>query len=234
MKSPWRLAPLVVATFAVIMYHRPGPPPLLAHPRGTRDVSSPRRAVVVGATGATGRKLVDQLLASAQWSVTAVVRRPTFRVASEGAGYVEVVLSDGLENADADAVFAGHDVLFNCLGTTRGGGHEGRDASKAGAENFVHVEVGLTKVVSELAVKAGVKAVSVVTAEGANADFLRDHGWVKYVHPLLYMRTLGEKEQATTDAGFERVTIFRCVDLPLPLPLPGACPGHLFCPPALC
>lgn len=89
-------------------------------------------------------------------------------------------------------------ALFNCLGTTRG--------QAGSAEAFVNVEVGLTKTISEVATDAGIRHASVVSAEGANKDM-----WVPttLIHPLLYMRTLGEKEAAVLSFPFESVTIFR-------------------------
>ena len=67
----------------------------------------------------------------------------------------------------------------------------------------------MTRVVSQKAFAAGVQIASVVSAEGANHELLKGHDWIKYIHPLLYVRTLGEKEQATIASGFQRVTIFR-------------------------
>ena len=181
------------------------------HPRGPRQQGNQRRAVVLGATGATGRKVVLQLLESNDWHVTALVRKAG---ASDSGGprserLTEVVVGDMMELADV-SVFRGHDVLFNCIGTTRAGGHSpsGR-RDTGGAKAFIDVEVGLTSTASRLAAEAGVKIVAVVTSEGASAELFKGATWIEYIHPLLYMRTMGEKEQAVLDAGFERVSIFR-------------------------
>ena len=99
------------------------------HPRGPRKQGIQRRAVVLGATGATGRKIVTQLLESSDWHVTTLVRKPS--PASETSSgsqtdrLTEVVVGNTLELADV-SVFRGHDVLFNCIGTTRAGGHSPR------------------------------------------------------------------------------------------------------------
>jgi hypothetical protein len=214
MRTP-NTAAVAVAVSAVVLfllYRQRGRPALKSHPRGPRDRAEPLRAVVAGATGATGTRLVDQLL-SAGHRVTALVRRETLRednvdnVDRRHTLYREVVVPD-LRDADG-SVFEGQDVFFNCLGTTRAGGHAPKPGDVGGAEHFVRVEVALAKSLSEKAVAAGVKAASVVSAEGANHALLQGHDWIKYIHPLLYVRTLGEKEQVTIRAGFERVTIFR-------------------------
>jgi hypothetical protein len=84
------------------------------------------------------------------------------------------------------------------VGTTRG--------QAGGAEQFVHVEVGLTKLVSEVAKQANIPHVAVVSAQGANKDM-----WVPsiYIHPMLYIRTLGEKQQAVLDLQFPSTSIFQ-------------------------
>ena len=79
----------------------------------------------------------------------------------------------------------GRDALFNCLGTTR--------ATAGGAKGFKDVEVGCTEAAAKVAKEAGVPHVLVVSAMGANAN-----AWVdpwEMVHPLLYARTLGQKEK---------------------------------------
>jgi len=208
----WKTKLPVLIVIVAIFYARSGKAPLKTHPRGIREQNTIRNAIVVGASGATGRKLVDQLMASPFWTVTAIVRRKT-TVLRRGMGfpsYREIILSD-LFQATRE-MFQEHDVLFNCLGTTRAGGHSpsgNQINDTSGADNFVNVEVNMSKVISELAVQGGIQTVSVISAEGANPNFLSGHNWIKWIHPLLYMRTLGEKEQVTINAGFKKVSIFR-------------------------
>ena len=84
------------------------------------------------------------------------------------------------------------------LGTTRG--------QAGGAEQFVQVEVGLTKIANAIAKESKILHVSVVSAQGANKDM-----WVPstLIHPLLYIRTLGEKQQSVIDSKFPSTTIFQ-------------------------
>merc|ERR1711957_1156635 len=74
------------------------------------------------------------------------------------------------------------------------------------AKAFIDVEVGVTEKAVELGKAAGVRHVSVVSAQGANAA-----AWVPSdkIHPMLYVRTLGQKELAARSGGFQSVSIFR-------------------------
>ena len=88
--------------------------------------------------------------------------------------------------------------MFVCIGTTRG--------EAGSADAFVKVEVGITRAASEIAKAAGLSHVSLVSAQGANKDIYVP---TTLIHPLLYIRTLGEKQQAVLDQHFPSVTIFQ-------------------------
>ena len=144
------------------------------------------------------RTLLDR-----NWHVTVISRRPYEQVTDtpppSSETFTQIISS--LTQEDIPTLtesLHSHDVVFNCLGTTRG--------QAGSAEAFVNVEVGLTTVIAEVATAAGIRHASVVSAEGANKDM-----WVPttLIHPLLYMRTLGEKEAAMLSAPFQSVTIFR-------------------------
>ena len=157
-----------------------------------------RSAVVVGASGATGRQVLKQLLASGEWArVTTFGRRELAKEAEhEKRTHVTVPQFKDLENFAAH--FAGHDIVFNCLGTTR--------SQAGGAEGFVKVEVEYTKKIAEIASNQGVKSFSVVSAQGANPNVW----YVNWIHPLLYTHSLGMKEEVIKQQpGFLRVSIFR-------------------------
>lgn len=59
---------------------------------------------------------------------------------------------------------------------------------------------------NEIAKESKILHVSVVSAQGANKDM-----WVPstLIHPLLYIRTLGEKQQSVIDSKFPSTTIFQ-------------------------
>ena len=88
--------------------------------------------------------------------------------------------------------------FFNCIGTTR--------KIAVGAKQFVDVEFGISLTAAKLAHEAGIPHASVISAGGANAD-----QWApEWIHPLLYTKTIGQKEQTLTKHfSFKNVTIFR-------------------------
>lgn len=59
---------------------------------------------------------------------------------------------------------------------------------------------------NEIAKQAKIIHVSVVSAQGANKDM-----WVPstYIHPMLYIRTLGEKQQSVIETKFPSTSIFQ-------------------------
>ena len=139
-------------------------------------------------------------LLNRNWHVTAISRRP-FQHEEEPAPSSFTQIISSLSTEDVPTLtdsLRSHDALFNCLGTTRG--------QAGSAEAFVAVEVGLTETISEIASNAGIKHVGVVSAQGANKDM-----WVPttLIHPMLYVRTLGEKEEAVLSHKFSSITIFR-------------------------
>lgn len=73
--------------------------------------------LIFGATGGTGRQLVDQALAQGH-TVTAFVRRPEALTTQHA--NLTVVQGDITDAAAVDAAVAGHDVVLSALGT-RGG-----------------------------------------------------------------------------------------------------------------
>ena len=64
-----------------------------------------------------------------------------------------------------------------------------------------------TQKIATIASKAGIKQFSVVSAQGANPN----QYYVKWIHPLLYMYTLGMKEEVVKNVTppFQRISIFR-------------------------
>ena len=167
------------------------------HPRGSRD-NTKKKAIIIGATGATGKQLLKQLLDSDYWDgITVITRRPV----SDGRGHGklhEVIIDSFTDLSSIKDEWHGHDVFFNCIGTTRG--------KAGGAKQFVDIEFGISLSAAELASSAGIPNASVISASGANAN-----GWApEWIHPLLYAKTIGQKEETLTKHfPFKNVTIFR-------------------------
>ena len=170
---------------------------LTDHPRG--DISArKKKAIIIGATGATGAKLLRLLLDSDNWDkVTTISRRSVLN--GEKHNKLNEVIIDSFDRLDETFdSWKDHDSFFNCIGTTR--------KLAGGAKPFVDIEFGISLKCAELACKAGIPNASVISAGGANAN-----AWaVDWIHPLLYTRTIGMKEDTLTKHfSFKNVSIFR-------------------------
>ena len=167
------------------------------HPRGPRDTKK-KKAILIGATGATGKHLLGQLLDSDHWDgITTITRRPVLD--GQGHGKLHEVVIDSFKDLSSTKDdWHGHDFFFNCIGTTRG--------KAGGAKQFVDIEFGISLSAAELASSAGIPNASVISASGANSN-----GWApEWIHPLLYAKTIGQKEETLTKHfSFKNVTIFR-------------------------
>lgn len=167
----------------------------------------PLHAVVVGGTGAIGREVLGQLLASARWgSVTAVGRRAAEAPAEyrSQSGYdagklKQVVVDMDRMEEDAGVAFAGADSVFCCLGTTRG--------AAGTADAFRKVDLHYVEAAARAAAAGGVPHFSLVSAQGAKAGVWASD-W-KPFHGLLYMQTKGKAEEAVKGVGFRYTTILR-------------------------
>jgi nucleoside-diphosphate-sugar epimerase len=170
---------------------------LTNHPRG--DISKKKnRGIIIGATGATGSKLVKLLLKSDKWEkVTTISRKPVL----EGKSHEklnEVIINSFDQLDQTFNNWKGHDSFFNCIGTTR--------KIAGGAKQFVDIEYGISLKSAELANKADIPNASVISASGANPDGFS----VDWIHPLLYAKTIGLKEETlTSHYNFNNVSIFR-------------------------
>ena len=156
-----------------------------------------KKAIVIGGTGATGRQLIRQLLKSDKWEqITSIGRKPVLD-GEKHDKLQDIVLENLYDLSSTDELWKGHDVFFNCIGTTR---------KRAGsAKGFIKVEVGISMEAAKLASNAQISHASLVSASGANHN-----QWAKdWIHPLLYIRTIGQKEQTVIKNKFDRVSIFR-------------------------
>lgn len=144
------------------------------------------RAFVLGATGATGRDLVEQLLADARYErVEVAVRRPL------GVKHpkLRVHLVDFEQPAAWSAAVQG-DVLFLCMGTTL------KAAGSEAAQRRVDVDYPLAA--ARAAADNGVPMCVLVSAAMADAQ----SRW-------FYPRIKGELEEALRALPFRRLAIAR-------------------------
>ena len=145
-----------------------------------------KKAWVLGATGAVGTALVEQLLGNDEYSeVHVFVRRPL--PLQHTKLHVHVV---DMERAEDWQTGPAADVAFSCLGTTL------RAAGSKAAQHRVDVDYQLQ--FAEMARRSGVGTFVLLSAAGANAK-----------SSLFYMRLKGEAEEGVRALGFERTLFFR-------------------------
>ncbi|NEW94187.1 oxidoreductase [Rhodopseudomonas sp. BR0M22] len=150
------------------------------------DSSALKTALVFGATGLIGSKLLRGLLDSADYvRVIAVVRRPlTFTDPK-----LTVLIGD-LDRLQALAAQLKADEVFIALGTTR------KQTPDEAA--YYKIDHDYPVAAARIAQEAGAAAVLLVTAVGADA-----------ASQAFYLRTKGETERDIIALGFPRTAIFR-------------------------
>jgi len=143
-------------------------------------------AIVIGATGLVGGALVEQLAEVDHISrVVAVTRRPVEYIGSKIEN--QVVDFDNLD--DFVSVFKG-DLLFSCLGTTRG------QAGSIEAQRMVDLEYQYKA--AQLAASQGVRHYLLVSSSGARAN-----------SRSAYLQMKGELEKRVRPLPFGRISIFQ-------------------------
>ena len=177
---------------------------------GSGEAQEPWPAIVLGATGATGRKIVAQLAADAGVSgVTAVVRRQlTAAEVAEKFGLTEAQAAKVSQHVVDFERVAGHEASVVPAGGAAAGAHIqsarafcllGTTKAKAGsAEAFRRVDYDYVLESAKQLREAGVPHLTLMTSQGSNKD-----------SSFLYPRTKGEVEAAVADLGFPRFSVFR-------------------------
>ncbi len=156
------------------------------------------KAIVIGGTGATGKQLLNQLLQNQNCElVTSIGRKPVLDGAKNDK-LVDIVVESLADLSSTEKSWEGNDVFFNCIGTTR--------QRAGGAKEFIHIEAGISNEAAKMASNAKIHHASLVSAKGANHTT-----WAKdWIHPLLYMRTMGQKEQTIlSNYSFNYVSVFK-------------------------
>lgn len=146
-----------------------------------------KTTLLVGATGAIGRKLVPLLASSAAYGRLIILhRRPTpFARLSK----VEERITD-FSRLDEVSIEGGIDAVFCCIGTTQ---------KKAGStEAFQKVDRDIPVALAQWSARRGANAFVVVSSLGADAG-----------SSSVYMRTKGEMEAGVASAGVRATYILR-------------------------
>ncbi|MFB9080738.1 NAD(P)H-binding protein [Flavobacterium procerum] len=144
------------------------------------------KALVIGATGATGRFLVDELLENQDYTAVAIfVRKPTGR---KNPKLVEHVIDFAQIENSKDLVNG--DVVFSCLGTTL------KDAGSK--ENQIKIDFDMPLQFAEIAKANGVSSFVLLSAYGASAK-----------SNVFYSQLKGKLEDKIAALNFEQYIVFR-------------------------
>ena len=156
------------------------------------------KAIVIGGTGATGKHLLNQLISDKNCElVTSIGRRPVLD-GEKNDKLVDIVVESLFELVSTEKYWKDNDVFFNCIGTTR--------QRAGGSKEFINIEFGISNEAAKMAANAKIPHASLISAKGANHKI-----WAKdWIHPLLYMKTIGQKEQTIiSNFSFNSVSIFK-------------------------
>ena len=109
-----------------------------------------------------------------------------------------IVTDTLLDLSEIEQCWINHDVFFNCIGTTK--------KKAGGADQFHNIEYGISNEAARVASKSNIPHASLISASGANHNL-----WArKWIHPLFYSKTMGEKEQTIlSNYSFKYTSIFK-------------------------
>jgi len=144
------------------------------------------KAIIIGATGATGKDLLSAVLNDSEYDEVAIfVRRPI--------GITHAKLTEVLTDFDNLEEVSGKiegDVLFSCLGTT---------LKAAGSkENQRHIDYEIPLEFARTARRNGVRRMVLLSAYGASPD-----------SNVFYSKLKGDLEQKIKEIAFEQLIIFK-------------------------
>ena len=156
------------------------------------------KAIIIGGTGATGKQLLNQLIRDKNCElVTSIGRRPVLD-GEKNHKLADIVVESLFELRSTEKYWNNNDVFFNCIGTTR--------QRAGGSKEFINIESGISNEAAKMAANAKIPHASLISAKGANHKI-----WAtNWIHPLLYMKTIGQKEQTIiSNFSFNSVSIFK-------------------------
>ncbi|KQX15312.1 NAD(P)H-binding protein [Flavobacterium sp. Root420] len=144
------------------------------------------KAVVIGATGSTGKFLVDELLADAAYtSITVFVRRA---IGKQHPKLIEHIIDFSTIDSYKDLVVG--DVFFSCLGTT---------LKAAGSkENQTKIDFDIPETFARLAKENEVPSFVLLSAYGASTE-----------SKVFYSQIKGKLEDKIAALDFEQYIIFK-------------------------
>lgn len=144
------------------------------------------KALIIGATGATGKDLVDVLIRDPEYSdVVIFVRRSTSIVHPK----LKEVITD-FDNLQNISEHIHGDVLFSCLGTTL--------RTAGSKERQLHIDLEIPLHFAEIARRNGVSKMVLLSSYGASTT-----------SRVFYSRVKGKLEESTDNLAFDQYIIFR-------------------------
>eukprot|EP00062_Callorhinchus_milii_P003802 gi/632941472/ref/XP_007885883.1/ PREDICTED: oxidoreductase HTATIP2 isoform X1 [Callorhinchus milii] len=192
------LLSLLVLSAAYLLYQLENPDPqTLPCFRMSHDMDALRQSFkmlnkscfVLGASGETGKELLEEIIKSQLFSKIVIIGRRTLTFEDEMYKNVIQEVVDFEKLDEHASAFQGHDLGFCCLGTTR---------SKAGSEGFVRVDYDYVLKSAQLAKAGGCTHFTLQSSKGADKN-----------SSVLYTRIKGQIEAAVEELGFDRYSIFR-------------------------
>ena len=156
------------------------------------------KAIIIGGTGATGKQLLNQLIRNQNCDLVTSIGRRSVWDGEKNDKLVDIVVESLFKLTSTEQYWKDNDVFFNCIGTTR--------QRAGGAKEFINIESGISNEAAKMAANAKIPHASLISAKGANHKI-----WAKdWIHPLLYMKTIGQKEQTIlSNFSFNSVSIFK-------------------------
>lgn len=145
-----------------------------------------KTAIILGATGLTGGKLLEMLLEDPDYDKVKLFSRSSVGLSHPK---LEEYLGDMLQLQKFEKEFLG-DIVFCCIGTTK--------SKTPDKEFYKKIDFGIPKSAAELARNNNIKAFIVVSALGANAK-----------SSVFYNRIKGEMEQAVLEAELPKTYILQ-------------------------
>ena len=156
------------------------------------------KSIIIGATGATGRKVLKQLTTNENCSEITSIGRRKLNSNQLNDKINHIVIDSLLDLSQIERNWKNHDIFFNCIGTTK--------KKAGGPDQFYEIEYGISNEAARVASKSNIQHASLISASRANHNL-----WAKkWIHPLFYSKTMGQKEQTIiSNYPFQKVSIFK-------------------------
>ena len=145
-----------------------------------------KTAIILGATGLTGGKLLELLLNDPNYNKIKLFSRSSVGISDPK---IEEYLGDMFNLNDFKGQFTGEEV-FCCIGTTK--------SKTPNKEFYKKIDFGIPKSAALLAKENGIKTFIVISALGANAK-----------SPIFYNRIKGQMEEAVLQMQISKTHILQ-------------------------